>query len=54
MKKDGNEDVLFIIGLFAIVLYLFGVFACLSALGQIDVEVKKAIYKHYDVPLEDK
>jgi len=40
-------------GLLSIVLYIFGVFAMLNTLGQINIEMKKAIFKHYNVPLKD-
>lgn len=50
MKK---ADVIFVAGLFGIVFYIFVVLCVLNTMGQINLEVKKAIYKYYNVPLKD-
>lgn len=48
MKRD---DVIFIMGLFCIALYVFGVLAMLNGLGQVNRYIKQEIYKHYNVEL---
>lgn len=54
MKKDGSEDVVFVLGLLLIALYFFVVLSCLDSLGRLDLEIKKMVYKHYNIPLPSK
>lgn len=48
MKKD---DAILIICVFGVVFYVVLALAALDYLGRLNYEIKKEIFKHYNVPL---